>query len=414
MTLSKDTPRLRLRDEAGSALVAAIALLTIMVGMSLALLAYVDTETKQSGVSRNRESAFNIAEAAMNAQIFALSQNWPGTGARALLQCLPATGGAGCPVHTQLQGLFPTTDTDPAMQWKTQIVDNQPPYSEFFSDAMLSGTTYGWDRGGKAGAATPDGKVWVRAEATSRGRTRTMVALVRAEEQQEDIVNSALVAGSLDITNMGKKVLIDNTGGGPIELRCSKGNGLCAGHEIGHGALKNLADLQSLLDQQVTPSVINDNSTLTGMSTESLQRLRATAIAKGTFYTSCPGNLTGDVVWLENLNCSYTSNGVSNSAANPGMVIANGGSLYMGGNSTYYGILYYTDLDGTNTIPATGVIELSGTTNIVGGIMIDGAGRLEAGSSGLNIKFDANAFAQVRTIGAAGIVQNTWRELTPY
>ena len=48
-----------------------------------------------------------------------------------------------------------------------------------------------------------------------------MVALVRAEEQQEDIVNSALVAGGLDISNMGNKVIIDNTGGGPIDVRCA-------------------------------------------------------------------------------------------------------------------------------------------------------------------------------------------------
>jgi hypothetical protein len=237
---------------------------------------------------------------------------------------------------------------------------------------------------------------------------------VRAEEQQEDIVNSALVSGSLDITNKGRKVIIDNTGGTAIELRCAQGNGVCAGHAIGNGFLKTLADLQALLDAQIAPSVIHDNSTVTGMSQEAILRLRATAIARGTFYTSCPPSLTGDIVWLENLSCSYTGNGVSNSATSPGLVISNGGSLTMGGNSTYYGILYYTDLDGTNTIPAASVISLQGTTNITGGIMIDGAGRLEAGSSGLNIKFDPNAFAQVRTIGAAGIVQNTWRELTPY
>jgi len=197
MTSTPDIPRLRLGSETGSALVTAIVLLTIMISMSLAVLALVDTETKQSGVNRNRESAFNIAEAAMNAQIFALAQDWPGNSDKNLLQCLPSTGGTRCPVHTQLRGLFPTTDTDPAMQWSTRIVDNQPPYTDFYSDAMLSGTTYGYDKGGPGGEHKPDGKVWVRAEATSRGRTRAMVALVRAEEQQEDIVNSALVAGSL-------------------------------------------------------------------------------------------------------------------------------------------------------------------------------------------------------------------------
>jgi hypothetical protein len=219
-----------------------------------------------------------------------------------------------------------------------------------------------------------------------------------------------VVTGRLNITNKGKKVIIDNTGGGPIEVRCSKSNGVCAGHQVGQGGIKNLVDLQGLLDHQVTPSVVNDNSTAVAISPESVTRLKATAVAKGTYYTSCPANLTGDVVWLENLNCSYTGNGVSNSATSPGMVIANGGTLSMGGNSTYYGILYHANPTGS----AETVISLGGTTNIVGGILIEGAGMLEAGSSGLNIDFDANAFAHVRTIGAAGIVQNTWRELTPY
>jgi hypothetical protein len=412
MTRTPEGITARLRDEHGSALVTAIVLLTIMISMSLAVLKLVDTETQQSGINRNRESAFNIAEAAMNAQIFALAQDWPGNAAKNLLQCLPTTGGARCPVHSQLQGLFPTTDTDPAMQWTTRIVDNQPPYADFYSDAMLSGTTYGWDRGGAGGATVPDGKVWVRAEATSRGRTRAMVALVRAEEQQEDIVNSALVAGGIEIVNTGNKVIIDNTGGAPIEVRCAISSGVCAGHEIGSGGIKNVADLQKLLAYQITPSAIVDNSTTTGMSTQSLERLRSTAIAKGTFYTSCPPAISGDLVWLENITCTYTSNGAWNSASNPGLVIANGGALTLGGTATFHGILYYTDLD--EPVPAANVIALAGTTNVVGGIMIDGEGRLEAGSSGGNITFASYAFAQVRTIGAAGIVQNTWRELSPY
>ena len=39
-------------------------------------------------------------------------------------------------------------------------------------------------------------------------------------------------------------------------------------------------------------------------------------------------------------------------------MISNGGKLSLGGTATFYGILYYTDLDGTNTIPAATVIEL--------------------------------------------------------
>jgi hypothetical protein len=415
MTTTNDTTRPQLPAEAGSALIAAIMLMTIMIGVALAVLAYVDTETKQSGVSRNRESAFNIAEAAMNAQIFVLSQDWPGNAAKEILPCLPSTGGSRCPVHAQLQGLFPTTDTDPAMQWKTQVIDNQPPYTSFYSDDILNSPTYGWDRGGADGSTVPDGKVWVRSEATSRGRTRRMVALVRAEVQQEDIVNAALLVGRLDISNMGPKLIMDNTGGSPIEVRCRATDGMCAGHPIGSGQIKTEADLKALLDYQISPNVVYRESNTTGMSMDSVLRLRATAQANGTYYTSCPAAPVGDVVWLERLNCSYTANRTYNTPGRPGLVIVNGGTLTMGGSASFHGILYYTDTNGVDQIPSwPPVINIQGGITVYGGVLVEGNGLLEAGSSALNVKFTPYAFSRVQTIGAAGIVQNTWRELTPY
>jgi hypothetical protein len=95
------------------------------------------------------------------------------------------------------------------------------------------------------------------------------------------------------------------------------------------------------------------------------------------------------------------------------MVILNGGDLSMGGTTTYYGVLYYTSLTGTNLIPSSQVIDLEGTTEVYGGVVVEGAGMVTAGSSGVNVKFDANAFGNIKSIGSAGIVQNTWRELTP-
>jgi hypothetical protein len=406
----------RLREEGGSAVITAVVLLAIMVSTSIALLAYVDTETKGSQVSRTRETAFNFAEAALHAQIFSLAKSWPANPGSAYSQCLAATGTDKCPSDAQLRGLFPSADTDVTTQWSTHVIDNQPPYATFYSDAILSGATYGYDRGGKEGATTPDDQVWVRVQAQARGRTRTLVALVRAEEQQEDIVNTALLAGRLDIKNSGKKVIIDNTGGGKLEVRCDVDDGTCLGHALGSGNTKTEEDLQDLLDYQLSPNQTATNSTTVGMSTESTLRLRATAQANGTYYDSsrgCPPTLTGEVIWIDNLTCTYTGTSNYNSASQPGMVILNGGKLYLGGSSTYYGVLYYTNLNGTNLIPSTTVIELSGTTNVQGGIVVEGAGMVSAGSSGVNIKFAANSFAAVRSIGSAGIVQNTWRELTP-
>ena len=189
MTLRNDTPRPRLRDKAGgSALVAAIALLTIMIGMSLAGPWPTSTRRRSSPASqRNRESAFNIAEAAMNAQIFALSQNWPGTAGRGTWwPACPGTRRHRLPACTRSCRGYSrekTTNLTLPCSGRPRSVDNQPPYSEFFSDAVLSGGGHlrvGPRRGQAPGATgTPDGKVWVRAEATvarqdaHHGRART-------------------------------------------------------------------------------------------------------------------------------------------------------------------------------------------------------------------------------------------------
>ena len=131
-----------------------------------------------------------------------------------------------------------------------------------------------------------------------------------------------------------------------------------------------------------------------------------------------PATLTGKVVWLENITCSYTGNSTFNTLANPGVLFLNGGKLSLGGTTNFNGVIYYTDLDGTNTIPSSpAVIDLGGNTHVEGGVIVDGAGLVTVGSSGGqgdgNIKFNGNAFGRVRSLATAGIIQNTWRELTP-
>jgi len=75
------TMRHRLEDERGWALMTAILFMAIMLGTVLSVARFVDGQTKLGADSRKRETAFNMGEAALNGQIFALSQQWPGAGA---------------------------------------------------------------------------------------------------------------------------------------------------------------------------------------------------------------------------------------------------------------------------------------------------------------------------------------------
>src|SRR3954465_4507566 len=65
------------RREDGWVVVTAIVLMTVMLGMGLAVLATADTQSREAGRERVRESAFNLAEGLMQAEAVVLQGNWP-------------------------------------------------------------------------------------------------------------------------------------------------------------------------------------------------------------------------------------------------------------------------------------------------------------------------------------------------
>jgi len=97
--------------------------------------------------------------------------------------------------------------------------------------------------------------------------------------------------------------------------------------------------------------------------------------------------------------------------AAPGFLVIKCGQVQMLGTSDYYGVIY-----GRNTCsPAyTGVmVDLGGGGVVHGGVTIDnGAGVIVGGKVG-SITYDPNEFGGGKVAGTAGLVQSTWRELTP-
>lgn len=403
--------RVRGSSEEGWVLLTSVTLLSLMLMLSMALLSIVDNQTAHSRTQRVRETAFNLAEAGLNAQIFSLARDWPGAGAATTPYptCSAQVVSARCPTAAQLTQLIPTADTTGAA-WQTVVRDNgSSSTANFYSDALvLAQPAYDANR---------DGQLWVRATATAQGRTRTVVALVRAEQQEEDIPHGALITGRLDISNMGNKIIIDASAGGgtptavvrcvPALLELTP----CLGHQVGIGPIgSTVAALLSYLGRQLSPNVVTTGYTGgPAMSVDARARLKATAIADGTYYSSCPSTLTGHVVYIEAGNCSYTGNTTYNTAADPGMVLMATGTLYLGGTTTFNGILYHA-----NQANVTGaVLQLQGNTNVIGGVLVDGQATTVAGSSKLNVQLSLGAFRAVRSYGSAGVIQNTWREITP-
>ena len=62
------------RNDDGFALVTAIAVLTVILGLGLGLAFLTDSQQKAAGRSQASEAAFKVAEAALNTQIGQLSR----------------------------------------------------------------------------------------------------------------------------------------------------------------------------------------------------------------------------------------------------------------------------------------------------------------------------------------------------
>jgi hypothetical protein len=419
-------------EEGGWALVTAILLMAIMMSTGVALAGYVDTETRQSGVSRTRETAFNLAEAALNAQVFALAAEWPGAGFSnpastqrtvwgpgvsrgnqygLCTEANTAVGDVRCPNVAQLRGLFPTPDADPDATWQTTVIDNASPYQAYYSDAALAGAV-GYDANG-------DDRLWVRSRATVKGRTRTLVSLVRAEKQQEDVVHAAVLAGSISIGNSGNKVMIEG-GGGIIGVRCdwlANQSATCLGRPYSSSQF-------SKNDVQISPggvaNVKKNWPDSKAMSDDALERLRVTARSAGTWFADC-STMGGrppvaPLVFVEGGACDFSVNPNEeiNSPAAPGLFVNVTGTIGWR-HGTFHGVLYAANRDPLNptlTVDDGHVaVDIDANGVVSGGVLVDGLARADISSSKLNLQFADSAFGSFRSVATAGIVQNTWREL---
>src|SRR6476646_12023266 len=100
----------RAREEQGFVMVSAIILLTVMMGLGLGLLLFADNQQHAASAEQGSEEAFNIAEAALNAQVGQISRAWPGDKEQELpYSCTAATSTStnGCPTTGSLSVGYP-------------------------------------------------------------------------------------------------------------------------------------------------------------------------------------------------------------------------------------------------------------------------------------------------------------------
>jgi hypothetical protein len=378
--------RARLGEERGFGLASSIIVLGILIAVSIPLLSLVDMQQAQSANERKSESSFNLAEAALDASVFVLGKQWPAVAGSYPPACTPASTGSTCPSADLLTRSYAGGDyTD--RTWSVQVRDDNG--TEYYDpNAVPPPPNYD---------ANDNGKVWVRADARAADGERSLVVLVKRLETTVQFPRNAITAGWFLSTNNGNKVLVDTKGdaaqAAPVAVRCPGRSAGCLDYRPG----------------QVSPDTTTTGyAGDTAVAPEILEMFRDEAKMLGTYYPSgCPSSITGDLIFIENGDCRYGGGGQANSADVPGMLVVGSGTLSLGGNMTYYGLVYAANLQRS----MGEIVTTQGASTIVGSVAVDGAGGVAVGSNKLNVVYAEGIWHSVRTISGAAPVQGSWREL---
>ncbi|HKP91460.1 MAG TPA: hypothetical protein VJT75_15955 [Thermoleophilaceae bacterium] len=402
----------RLRDESGFALIVTLLLLLVSLAIGAALVARADSQSNLSAHERTREGSFALAEAALNAEALQLSRSWRGpTATTSPTSCSPTSTSTVCPVASVIAGAYNTSDyssscrTAPATPlWQTSVRDNVAG-EQYWTSAVTSRAAYDLNN---------DGTLWVRSTASVQCDKTSMVSLVSRSSVAMDFPANTISANWFATSNQGRKVIVDTLGTSatpprpasqpaPVSLRCQSAPTPCANYQATKGQVQ-------------PPSVVTNAQTSTStLSASQIQSLERQASAANTFFT-CPTSGTNlssvggaPVVVAGPCNVTIGSNTVVNSAASPGVLVIENGTLTLSGTATFYGLIYMVNRQNSGGA----VVTIGGNASVQGLISVDGAGGVVAGSSKTNVIYDSRATSLLRGEAGAGLNKNSFRVLPP-
>jgi Tfp pilus assembly protein PilX len=397
----------RAAREEGIALVTVIVLVTMMLIMGFAMLAVVDTQTAQTRTERRSETAFNVAEAALNAQAFLLGRNWPQTAAQMPNPGAPATpcssqtmdGTLDKPVATanlslrdQVQSIMAQTfeqSTSGAHWWVTTCAEGG---RDAWDQSLLSGNAF------DTSTSTGVRRMWVRAEGHVGDRRRAVVALVQAGQQPVFPDNLAVVTGKFGAdlrTTTGQALggsagaLLEKLTGsashpvieGPIGLRCTL---LDQTALLGclSALFKTTTGLGQPLNKLLQANDFVDFEDDAAISAQQLTALRQQAQGTSTYYPKTDGGAgtvangapclpaasAGKVVFIEQVGdgtgqCVLDTTGNVSAKA----LVVGSGSVLVKGTGTFTGVLYALH---RTALPADDV-RVEGPAKVVGAVFVD-------------------------------------------
>jgi type II secretory pathway pseudopilin PulG len=410
----------RLRSEQGFTLIAAILVLSVISLIATSLLLLTDNTQKASLREQASESAFSVAEAALNAQVGQLSRAWPASNEEAYPSvCTSSTTTAtnGCPSQGNFTSSYSNlgTSTCPvgsqgdawgsstSNEWTTYVRDDgEPPTALFNSTNEKSQPT--WDKNGNEA-------MWVRSVGVVQCRMVVLVTLVARQQVALNFPKNAITANWFETSNQGhvekgegcKKALVCTQGeeagqNGNVSMRCT------APHP---------EPCKNYREGQVSPDTTGaEPSPAETLNQTQLEAMRQQAQAAGHYYPAgtCPtGVPAGLPVYVEG-PCAVKSakgNEVTNSKEHPGFLVIYNGTFELDKGSIYYGVVYCVNAQKSSGT----VVLLHGNAELIGAIDVDGNGGIDFGSSGTNFVYEPKAINEVKTYAGAAGTRNSFRIL---
>jgi hypothetical protein len=244
------------------------------------------------------------------------------------------------------------------------------------------------------------------------------VTLVTRQRVALNFPEDAIAGNWFKVTNNGNKVIVNRKGtaaeAAPVSMRCEPPRSRAAGNCEEYSASK----------EQVSPPITEHPTTATTTLTASqLATIKSEAQANKTFYSPtspyhCPTSMnelegpslssgSRAPVYIEGCEPKIKANGTANSAADPGFLVLANGTIEFSGTSTYYGVVYAANLQKS----AEAVVKLQGNSLVVGGIVVDGSGGIEFGSSGENLVYESLATHDLTISAGAATTHNSFRIL---
>jgi Tfp pilus assembly protein PilX len=405
----------RLREERGIALVQTLLLTLLMLALAIGLVAGVQSQLTQSGHERKRESSFNLAEAALNAQMAQLARAWPTSSAPS---CDPTSTSSVCPTPATISNAYSGGDYSTACSsspstpaWQTTIRDNAAG-ERYWTTAVTSRASYD---------ANADGAVWVRSTGTASCLPVSTVALASRTVTPIEFPNNVVSANWFATSNQGRKVIVDTLGSyaqppsvrpGPagkaakLSVRCAgMTRPQCLNYPAGKGQV------------QPDTATVDSGASTSAISATQLLSLERQAKAAGTYWAAgtCPSGAASlssvngaPVVIVGPCDISIGGNTQVNSAATPGVLVIENGTFSLGGTSNFYGTVYAVNQQGSTGT----VVSIHGNASIQGIVAIDGGGGVTAGSSKTNLIYDPRAATLVRGDAGARFDKSSFRVLS--